>query len=192
MTAKENDETIFRQVEKEVLDQHHQNLPILRRREVDAIRGLLMAYGNVLRGLRNGRIPKQNDDAKSHTANEGLRAIGHCLRWIRECCPLDSSENLPIEEVPYQEAMELLRWGVKYDPLWNQHSAYSGKLVQMEVNRPTKLITFKPWGQSRSALFLYANRIQEERYIMGRLFSSFILGLFPGIFGEEFDNGTTW
>ena len=32
----------------------------------------------------------------------------------------------------------------------------------------------------------------RERYIMGRLFSSFILGLFPGIFGEEFDNGTTW
>ena len=31
-----------------------------------------------------------------------------------------------------------------------------------------------------------------ERYITARLFSSFILGLFPGIFGEEFDNGTTW
>jgi hypothetical protein len=88
MTAKENDETIFRQVE------NHRTLPILRRREVDAIRGLLMAYGNVLRGLRNGRIEKSNDDAKSQVANEGLRALGHCLRWIHDSCP--STIQVPV------------------------------------------------------------------------------------------------
>jgi hypothetical protein len=33
---------------------------------------------------------------------------------------------------------------------------------------------------------------QSERYITARLVASHILGLFPGMFAEEVDDGSTW
>ncbi len=47
------------------------------------------------------------------------------------------------------EALELLQWGVAYDPIWNQHSAYSRGLVDVAVNERNKAITFLPrWGMN--------------------------------------------
>jgi hypothetical protein len=42
------------------------------------------------------------------------------------------------------EALEFLRWVVAYDPIWSQHSAYSGGLVGVDIDESTKAITFFP------------------------------------------------
>lgn len=138
------DNELLRRIEQEVLDQHRRQCGLLARHENVAVEVLLRCYAQILRDLRTGKIPKPSDDAKSQTANEGLRGLGHCLRWIRECCP---SRLVVPSATPYvlaREALELLQWGVAYDPIWNEHSAYSRRLVNTEVDQRNKVITFLP------------------------------------------------
>jgi len=140
---------ILRSVERQVLDRHHLDFRLLQRNTNDAIPVLLRCYGNIVRGLRTGTIPKNNDDAKSQTASEGLRGMAHCFRWIRSCCPRNVIVSSPKPDVLLAEALDLLRWGVLYDPLYNQHTAYSREVngkrfVEAVVDESEKIITFIP------------------------------------------------
>src|SRR5262249_35861085 len=94
--------------------------------------------------LRSGKIPKPTDDARMQTANEGLRGLGHCLRWVKERCPSKLLVPMPDPGVLAREALELLRWGVAYDPIWNEYSAYSRGLINVDVDERNKSITFLP------------------------------------------------
>lgn len=160
------DEKILRRIENEILDRQHRNFAIIERHEVDATRSLLLTYGNVLRGLRNGAIEKPNDNAKSETANQGLRAIGHCLRWIHTDCPSMIDVATPAKTRLNNESLELLRWGVDYDPLWNQHSAFSRGLIEATVAEPSKTITFLPKQDVHPSFFckqIEAKKQVDER-----------------------------
>ena len=44
----------------------------------------------------------------------------------------------------FAEALELLRWGVQYDPLFGEHSACRGRLVNFELDKSARIITFLP------------------------------------------------
>jgi len=138
------DDELLRRIEREVLDQHHRRCALLSRNENAAIEALFRCYSQILRDLRTGKIPKSSDDAKSQTANEGLRGLAHCLRWVKQCCPSTLVVPTPAPEVLGREALELLRWGVAYDPIWNEHSAYSRGLADAEVDERSKVITFLP------------------------------------------------
>ena len=138
------DDDVLRKIEREVLDNHYQQFSLLLQNEGTALEGLFRCYATILRDLRSGKIPKPSDDAKFQTANEGLRGLGHCLRWVKERCPSTLLVQTPATEVLASEALELLRWGVDYDPIWNQHSAYSRGLVDTHVDERNKSITFLP------------------------------------------------
>src|SRR3972149_4705970 len=120
-----DDERILREVECQVLDRHHLQFKLLERNANDAIAGVLRCYGNFVRGLRNGSITTNSDDAKLPTENEEFRGLAHCLRWIRECCPRRIIVSSSGNDALFAEARDLLRWGVEYDPLYNEHTAYS-------------------------------------------------------------------
>lgn len=140
----QTDEEILDKVEKNILDRAHQHLNLLFRNEADAIGAIFCCYAKLLRDLRTGKIAKPSDDAKFQTVNEGLRGLGHCLRWIRNCCPAALVVPAPQGARALNEALELLRWGVAYDPLFGEHSAYRGKLVTVDVDESAKTITFQP------------------------------------------------
>lgn len=142
--ARAVDDAVVRLIERAVLDQHHRQCALLSRNETAAVEALFRWYAQILRDLRTGKIPKPSDDAKSQTANEGLRGLGHCLRWIRKCCPSRLLVPTLGPHVLANEALDLLRWGVTHDPIWNEHSAYSRGLVDAEVDERNKVITFLP------------------------------------------------
>jgi len=138
------DDDVLRKIEREVLDKHYQQFSLLIQNEGTALKSLFGCYATILRDLRSGKIPKPSDDAKAQTANEGLRGLGHCLRWVKERCPSTLLVRTPAPDVLASAALELLRWGVAYDPIWNQHSAYSRGLVDIHVDERNKSITFLP------------------------------------------------
>ncbi len=117
---------------------------LLYRNEEDAIESLFRCYAKILRELRTGKIKKANDQARFQTANDGLRGLSHCLRWIRQCCPSALIVTAPQRDQDSIEAMELLRWGVQYDPIFGEHSAYRGNLVKFDLDESTRTITFPP------------------------------------------------
>lgn len=161
-----NDQDLFRRIESEVLDRHHLQLGLLRRDGAIAVESLLKCYAQILRDLRTGKILKSSDDARSQTANEGLRGLGHCLRWIKECCPSKLIVPTPAPDVLAREALELLRWGVAYASIWNQHSAYSRHLVDVEIDERNKIITFLPQRSVASHFFctqIEAKNADDER-----------------------------
>jgi hypothetical protein len=143
------DERILREVERDILDDFHMRYPLLSRNANGAIAAVLRVFVDLLRELNTGAIPKDTEHAKEKTANEGFRGIAHCLRWIRICCPRLNTVPNPGEKVLLAEARDLLRWGVSFDALYNQHTAYSrrirGKrLVEAKVDNENKTITFLP------------------------------------------------
>jgi len=163
---KKETEELFRRVEHEVLDQQHRHFDLLLRSEEVAIDAVLRAYADVLRGLRTGRIPKAGADAKTQTANEGMRGLAHCLRWIRAYCPATLHVPTPPADQLAREGLDLLRWGVTYDPLWNQHSAYSGGLATMSLDERAKTITFSPSHAVDARFFVTqveAKKADDER-----------------------------
>ena len=164
-------EKALRSVECQVLDRHHLQFPLLQRNTNDAIAALLRCYGDVVRGLRKGSIPKDSDNANHETANEGFRGLAHCLRWIRSNCPHLITVPSPGDGQLQREALELLRWGVKYDPLCNQHIAYSRNVngtrwVDADVNESGKTITFLPRDDINPQFFVSqveARKADDER-----------------------------
>lgn len=160
------DDNVFRRVEEEVLDKLHRQFALLCRNETTAVEALLRRYARILRDLRTGKIAKPSDDAKSETANEGLRGLGHCLRWIRKCCPTSLHVPTPEPNQLANEALDLLRWGVTYDVLWNQHSACSRGLVVADVDEQNKTITFLPQRDVNPQFFctqIEAKKADDER-----------------------------
>jgi len=142
-------ERILREIECKIIDRHHLNYPLLQRNVNDVILALLRCYGDIVRSLRNGSIPKDGDDARHQTANKGFRGLPHCIRWVQSQCPRLIFVPSPGEQQLSEEALELLRWGVEYDPLYNQHTAYSRRIngqrfVEAEVDKGNKTITFLP------------------------------------------------
>ncbi len=139
---------ILRAIECQVLDRHHLKYSLLQRNVNDAISALLQCYGDVVRDLRNGSIPKNSDDARHQTENGGFRGLPHCIRWIQSNCPRLIRVPSPGNDQLRNEALALLQWGVKYDPLYNQHTAYTRKtngqrFVEAEVSDVEKSITFR-------------------------------------------------
>lgn len=146
MTEEERE---LRRVEAEVLDQFHKSCGLLNRNPSTAITSILHCYCDILRGLLSGQIFVASEAAKERKANEGLRGLSHCLRWIGAECSKAGNGQLASENVLEAEAMELLRRGVEYDPLFNQHVAYSKKigekrLVEAEVKVSERTISFIP------------------------------------------------
>ncbi|MBL8820640.1 MAG: hypothetical protein JNL58_31750 [Planctomyces sp.] len=145
MNAKHDE--VVRGIEESVLDQHHLNYPLLIRSERRAIFAILNEISVIIRGLRTGKIAKTSDDGRSETINQGLRGLAHCLRWIKTLCSVEDERQIADENSLSNEAMTLLRWSVKYDVLFNQHTAYSRnvggrRLVEAEVNEAERVITF--------------------------------------------------
>ena len=138
------EDAILRLIEAEVLDQRHRQCAILSRNETAAVRTLFRCYAQGLRDLRTGKVPKPSDDVKSQTADKGLRGLAHCLRWVKRYCPSRLVVPTPAPVVLAGEAMKLLKWGAAYDPIWNEHSAYSRGLVGADVDELNKTITFLP------------------------------------------------
>ncbi|MHC4179408.1 MAG: hypothetical protein ACYSWU_17995, partial [Planctomycetota bacterium] len=164
-------DAVVRLIEREVLDRHHRQFGLLCRNEAAAIEALLRCYAQILRDLRTGKIAQPNDDAKSQTTNEGLRGLGHCLRWIRECCPSKLLVPTFGPNVLANGAIELLRWGVSYDPIWNEHSAYSRELVEVEVDEANKRIVFQPRRDVNPRFFctqIEAKKADNERLARAR------------------------
>jgi hypothetical protein len=164
-------EKILRDVERTILDQRHRQCALLSRNKATAIEELLRRFAQILRDLRTGKIPKPSNDAKSQTANEGLRGLAHCLRWIEECCPSTLVAPTPVPNVLAPEALELVRWGVAYDPLWNQHSAYSRRLVKVEVDEQSRTITFLPRDDVNPRFFctqVESKKADDERLASAR------------------------
>lgn len=154
-------EEVLTRVEEGVLDRAHRRLNLLFRNEPYAIEALLRCFAAALRDLRTGRIPKPSVDAKSETANEGLRGLGHCLRWVRQCCPHAFVVPAPQGAQGWNEALGLLRWGAAYDPIWNQHSAYRGRLAELDVEESTKTITFR-FNRNVDAHFFCSQVVAQE------------------------------
>lgn len=165
------DDTVLRKIEHEVLDQHYRQFALLARNENDAIEALFRCYAQILRDLRTRKTPLPSDDARFQRANEGLRGLGHCLRWIRRCCPSRLVVPSAAPHVLAHEALELLRWGVTYDPIWNQHSAYSRRLVRAEVDESESVITFLPNREVNPRFFvtqIEAKKTDDQRSGAGR------------------------
>lgn len=165
------DDAVVRLIEREVLDQHHRQFALLSRNETVAVDALLRCYAQILRDLRTGKISKPSDDAKSQTENEGLRGLAHCLRWVKERCPSRLVVPTPESNVLAQEALQILRWGVAYDPIWNQHSAYSRGFVHAEADEQNKTITFLPRQHVNPHFFctqVKAKKVDDERLASAR------------------------
>lgn len=164
-------ERILREVENDVLDRYHYRFTLLTRYANVAIAAVLRECVNVFRGLRSGAIPKNTEHAKEHTANEGFRGIAHCLRWIRTRCPQLSTVPTPSEAILSTEARDLLRWGATYDPLYNEHTAFSrwisGKrLAEARVDTESRTITFIPPSHVDPLFFVSqveARRAESQR-----------------------------
>lgn len=160
------DDAILRLIERTVLDQHHRQCQILCCNQATAAEQLLRRYARILRDLRTGKISKPSNDSKSQTASDGLRGLAHCLRWIKACCPSKVITPSPGAAVLDQQALELLQWGVTYDPIWNEHSAYSRNLVDAKVDVQDHLIEFLPRCDFGSHFFctqVEAKKADDER-----------------------------
>jgi len=62
--------------------------------------------------------------------------------------------------------MQLLRWGVDYDPIWNQHSAYSRGRVEVTIDEQNKSIVFLPQTALDPRFFctqIEAKKADDER-----------------------------
>jgi hypothetical protein len=165
------DDAIVRLIEREVLDKHYRQCALLSRNESVAVDSLLRCYARILRDLRSGQIWKPTEDGKSRTANEGLRGLSHSLRWIKERCPSRLVVPTTAAHVLAQEALELLQWGVRYDPVWNQHSAYSRGLLQAEADELNKTISFLPRRHVNPHYFctqVEAKKVDDERLASAR------------------------
>jgi hypothetical protein len=159
-------EEVFDRVEREVLDQAHRHLNLLFRNERDSVVSLLRVFAQILRDLRTGKIEKPNHFAKVVTANDGLRGLGHCLRWLQQRCPKTVALPASSPEQSQMEALELLRWAVVYDKIWNEHSAYRGGLVRIDVDEAAKTITFLPKHDPNPHFFcsqIEAKKSDDER-----------------------------
>ena len=160
-------EEIMGQVEKDILDRAHQRLNVLFRNEEDAIAAIFRCYAKILLDLRTGRIAKPSDDARLQTANEGLRGLGHCLRWIRTCCPTGFVIPAPRGARALDEVFELLHWGVEYDFLFCQHSACRGNLVKVDADKSAKTITFRADHNVDPQFFcsqVEAKKVDDQRF----------------------------
>ncbi len=167
----DRDDEIVRRIERELLDQQHRQCALLYRNKNDAIEALFRCYGQILRDLRTGRIRAPSDDVKLQTANEGLRGLAHCLRWIRECGPSRIVVPRAAPNVLAREAHELLGWGVRYDSIWNHYSAYSRGQVKAEVDERKKVITFLPQRDVNPRFFvtqIEAKKADDERCAAAR------------------------
>ena len=159
-------EDVFQKVEDNVLDRVHERFSLLCRNEEDAIRALFLCFAGILRDLRKDKNRRLNDEARFQTINDGLRGLGHCLRWIRKCCPSKLVVPPPQGSQAFTEALELLRWGVKYAPIFGEHSAYRGDLSEVEVDQSAKTITFPPYRTVDSRFFcsqVEAKKVDDRR-----------------------------
>ncbi len=166
-------ERILREVERDVLDRYHHRFALLSRNANVAIAAVLRDCVDVFRELRSGAIPKNTENAKEQTADEGFRGIAHCLRWIRTCCPRLITVPNPGGTVLSEEARDLLRWGATYDPLYNQHTAFSrrvgGKrLAEAKVDTDGRIIAFIPTWNVDPLFFVSqveARRAESQRRV---------------------------
>lgn len=160
------EQEVLRRIEHDILDPHFKTFALPFRAERDAIVAVLRVYGQVLRDLRAGRLKDRSSDAKAHTANEGLRGLAHCVRWIAECSTKHLCVPSPSPDVLKGEALELLRWGVSYDALWNHHSAFSRGLIGIRVNESDRTISFLPDTEVDPRFFcsqIEAKKADDER-----------------------------
>jgi len=144
----------LRQVERHVLDQYHRRFSLLQRPKTDALIQLLRTVADVVRMLRKRLLPAGSDDSRLLVANEGLRGLCHCVRWVCHHSPESILTPGPVFRGLQDEALELIRWGVRYDYLCGQHSAYSQGLIDVEINEATKTIRFLPKQDGESEFFV--------------------------------------
>jgi len=144
---------LLRQLER-VLDQYHRRFSLLQRPKPDALRQLLRTVADVVRMHRERLLPARSDDSRLLVVNEGVRGLCHCLRWVYRHCPERIITPRPAFRRLQDEALELIRWGVTYDHLCSQHSAYSQGLIDVEINKAARTIRFLPKQDIEPAFFV--------------------------------------
>ena len=148
-----NTRKAIRDVEHNVLDQHHKQFDVLLRPDEVAIRFILMAYGDALRHYERVRgegalfVARDTGFSLSRTVCRIVVAGWQRNRHEQILIPAASPEQV------YQEAKKLLLWSADYEALAADHSAWSRDYIEADIDDATKTITFSDPSDADAALF---------------------------------------
>lgn len=155
-----DDSQLIRKLESEVLDQEYRKYPILGTAPTQVFPYFLKNLGDIQRDLQQGYIGSSPISNRTFLTTV-LHATGHCLRWALEISKPISKPFTNHEDLTNQ-AGDLLQWAVSYSILSADHIAWSRGIVDSEIDRTRRVISFHLPPQ-RDYLFLVTQHEVVER-----------------------------
>jgi hypothetical protein len=137
----DSNETRIREIEKNVLDKHHEAQPLLKHVIEVAVYNMLLAYGHTIRVLAGDKFSSIDYDSKRLHVSLFLKGLEWSLRSISRHCPRSDTEGIDWLYLD-QEAVDLLGWGRQFAELVNAHTAWSRGEMRAAIDESLKHIRF--------------------------------------------------
>lgn len=132
----------IREVEGDVLDQHHKQFNLLKRPYESALEHILCVYGDAVRKFEQQKGRGATFRRQRYVINTFTHALSHCFRWIEEEAPKEIVVPNISRNTLDEEAKSLLLWAAQYDNLAADHSAWSRGLISAGIDEQSRTITF--------------------------------------------------
>lgn len=153
LAAVKSTTTTIREIERDVLDRHHNQFDVLLRPDEVAIRFILMAYGDALRHYERVRGEGAVFRGQRYWVQSFTHGLSHCFRWLAAAPPRQIVIPASSPEQIYQEAKSLLLWSADYEALAADFSAWSRGYIHADIDEVKKSITFSHPSDADAALF---------------------------------------
>ena len=132
-----NSKQAIRDIENQVLDQHHKTFGLLSRPEDVAIEHILKMYGEGLRHYERTKGSGREFRGQRYIVESLSHGLSHCFRWLaaqpERTILLPDMSDATLD----REAHELLLWSANYEGLAADHIAWGEVISQRELtNRP--------------------------------------------------------
>jgi hypothetical protein len=174
---------LIRRVEREVLDIHHLDYPLLRLSQDGAVTRLLKMTGDITRqNLLQKVLGTSSEDSLHRGMGLLTRGLSHCLRWVLKGCSVigDLKGDHSQED---QWALDLLRWGINYALLATDHVAWSKSTQAASADERERVITFHPFLEMDVG-FYSRQASADVNWWRSRALENFPMDAFVKIFNE--------
>jgi hypothetical protein len=177
----------IRTVEKQVLDRHHLEEPLLQRDQREALVYLQRSYAHAIRDHLN----VESQDRRSWSQFFGMLNLGfdQAVRWAMRHCSSESAmrDSIPDFKDLDLEADKLIGWGTDYTKLCMDHTAASRRFYTASIDEDARTISFAfPQDSDHSVLLgqLAAQSIHAQSQVaelpnalLSQLFESWVRGV---------------
>lgn len=154
------------------LDISHKDFSLLRLPETVAVHALLRLMEMALQ--REGNL------------SDFVAGLNYALHWVQTGCPEESRVTHEVLSTHFQDAIDLLKWGVDYAKLKVRFIAHHRGFVRCEIDTARKTVLFEPV----QSLHIYADVPEAEEKLFHAQQQSTISALLTIL--REFMLHTSW